>query len=648
MAIVKTILSFILTLTLLGSAVAADNKELQNQRALYQQAHKALQTNQVTRFKTLLNQLDTYPLKPYLEYLYLRHRLNRLPEKDITQFLFDQQGTFFAARLRNSWLNSLARKKQWQQFLVHYQEPQSVARQCLRLQALISTGNQNQALAEVTPLWLVPRSQDKACDPIFKIWQQQGRLTDELRWQRIQLALNENQFSLAKYLAKKMSNSNEAMAWITRWQKIHHHPNALLKQLPTKSTSKPKVSLSQDTAISREIIKHGITRLARKSTDKAFETWQRIKPAYQFSEQDKLHVQRYIANRAALNREDRTLEYFADIPAEPWRVRSALWQQDWQAALQAILSLNIDEQKSTRWQYWLGRSQAALGQLQTANDTLQALVTERDFYGFLAADRLKLPYQMNHNPIPFEQAELITFSQRPAIARLREFYALNLRLESRRQVYALKQRLSPRELQLLATLTHRWGWHNQTIAVLGKARYWDALDLRFPILFDSAILKAGKSNGIDPSWLFGIARQESAFNPQARSHVGAMGLMQIMPNTGKLIAKLINRPLKKTQELLNPDRNIQLGSAYLKRMYDQNQNNPVLATASYNAGPHRVKNWLPKQELAADIWIENIPFNETRKYTSNVLAYAAVFDYQRKQTITPITTRMPAVQAKTP
>jgi len=127
-----------------------------------------------------------------------------------------------------------------------------------------------------------------------------------------------------------------------------------------------------------------------------------------------------------------------------------------------------------------------------------------------------------------------------------------------------------------------------------------------------------------------------------------MGLMQLMPNTGKLIAKLINRPLKKTQELLNPDRNIQLGSAYLKRMYDQNQHNPVLATASYNAGPHRVKNWLPKHELPADIWIENIPFNETRKYTSNVLAYAAVFDYQRQQAITPLTARMPAVKAKTP
>jgi len=468
MVIVKTLIGIFVTLVLMSSATAADNRVLQKQRMLYQQAHKALQINHVTQFKALLNQLDTYPLQPYLEYLYLRHRLTQLPEKTIAQFLFDHQDTFYAARLRDSWLDNLARRKQWQSFLVHYQEPQSSKRQCLRLQALIATGNQDQALAEITPLWLVPRSQDKACDPVFKFWGGKGLLTDELRWQRIQLALNENQFNLAKYLAKKLSNATDATAWITRWQKIHRSPNALLKQLPAKSSSKKQVSLTQDVAISRDIIKHGIARLARKSTDKAFETWQRIKPAYQFSEQDKLNTQRYIANRAALNREDRTLEYFADLPAEPWRVRAALWQQDWQATQQAILSLNLDEQQSTRWQYWLGRSQAALGQLQNANDTLQALVTERDFYAFLAADRLNQPYQMNHNPIPFEQAELTTFAQRTAIARLREFYALNMTLESRRQVYALKQRLSPRELQLLATLTHRWGWHNQTIAVLGS------------------------------------------------------------------------------------------------------------------------------------------------------------------------------------
>ena len=643
---------FLTRLVIIGSvcvllatnSFAANNPQLNKQRLVFQQAQKALETNQISQFKKLNSQLNGYSLQPYLDYLYLRHRLNHTDTQTIIQFIKKNEGTFYANRLHSRWLKRLAHDKKWPLFLSHYKDSPSASRQCLRLQALIATGKGQQALAEILPLWLVSRSQDKACDPVFKYWHEQGELTDELRQQRIMLALYDNQFSLAKYLAKSLANPTQATELTALWKKSHHSPLAVLKQLP----GKVKTPLSQDNAVNREIIQHAVKRLSRKSTDQAYETWLRIQVAYRFSEQDKLTVQRYIANRAALSREDRTLEFFADIPAEPWRVRAALWQQDWQAAQQAILDLNINLQQKPRWQYWLARSQAGLGQHQAANDTYQALLMERDYYSFLAADQLQQPYQMNHNPIPFELSELDALSQRPAVARLKEFYTLNMKLEARRQAYALTLVLSPYDLQLLATLTHQWGWHNQTIALLGKARYWDALDLRFPIIYDNAILKAGKKNGLDPSWLFGIARQESAFNPSARSHVGATGLMQLMPKTGKLIARLINQPLKKTSELLNPDRNIQLGSAYLRRMYDKNQHNPVLATASYNAGPHRIKRWMPTHDLPADIWTENIPYTETRRYTQSVLSYAAIFDYQRKQKIVPLSNRMPVIKAQMP
>lgn len=649
MNFLKLVITGSLWLLLPALCHATDNTLLSEQRSIFQQAHSALNTNQINKFNTLKQQLDGYPLQAYLDYLYLRHRLNHTNNNVIAQFLSDNQGTFYADRLRNIWLNRLAKNKKWQTFLDNYQQPQAVSRQCLRLQALIATNQHEQAFAEIPALWLVPRSQHKACDPAFKVWQDRGLLTDELRLQRIRLALENNQFSLATYLAKSVQNSESTKAWITRWQQIHRNPLPLLKQLPgTPPASNKTVSLLQDIDISREIIQHGIVRLSRKSTDQAFENWQRIQTAYRFSEQNKLFTQRSIAKRSALRHEERALEFFGNIPAEPWRVRAALWQQNWQAVQQAIFSLNSDEQFSPRWQYWLARSQIEQGEELTAYKTFQNLMGERDYYSFLSSDQLDQSYQMNHNPIVHTPSELDNFAQTPAVTRLREFYALNMMLESRRQAYKLMQTLSTRDLQLLAIITYQWNWYNQTIAILGKAKYWDALNLRFPIVYDTAILKAGKTNGLDPSWLFGIARQESAFNPRARSHVGATGLMQLMPKTGKLIARLINRPMKKTSELLNPDRNIQLGSAYLRRMYDKNQHNPVLATASYNAGPHRVKGWLPKQNMSADIWIENIPFDETRKYTSNVLSYAAVFDYQRKQEIKPLADRMPAVQAKTP
>jgi soluble lytic murein transglycosylase len=641
MSILKSVVILSLMLGLSAVSLASDNTQLTQQRTIFQQAQKALETHQLDRFHNLKDQLKDYPLQPYLDYLYLRHRLHLTDNSTIRQFLQENSNTFYGDRLRNSWLEQLAKNKQWSLFLNYLPSPASASQQCLRLDALIAMGNDRQASADTPALWLVGHSQDNNCDSAFKYWQDQGFLTNELRWQRIQLALQENQFSMAKYLARPFDKNHQAHIWIPLWEQSHNQPLTVLKQL----ASSP---LKKDQAISRDIIKYAIERLSRKSTDQAYYYWQKIQSNYQFSEQDNNSMQSAIANRAALNREPRTLEYFGDLPNEEWRVRAALWQQDWSSAQKAILSLNSDEQLTTRWQYWLGRSQGQLGDKQTANQTYQNIIPQRDYYSFLAADQLGQPYQMNHRPIVFEQAEFNSFSQLPAVVSLREFYMMDMQLEARRQAYYLKLSMSPRDLQLLATLTHQWQWHNQTIALLGKAQYWDALDLRFPVLYDAAILKASKTNDVDPSWLFGITRQESAFNPHARSPVGASGLMQLMPKTATQIAKLINQPLKSQSELLNPDRNIQLGSAYLRRMYDQNQRNPVLATASYNAGPHRISRWLPEKALPADIWIENIPYNETRRYATSVLSYAAIFDYQRKQAITPLSERMPTVKPKIP
>tara|TARA_R110001606_G_scaffold346892_3_gene495899 strand:+ start:3775 stop:5667 length:1893 start_codon:yes stop_codon:yes gene_type:complete len=623
-------------------SLASDNAQLIKQRTIFQQAEKALETHQLDRFNSLRDKLNDYPLQAYLDYLYLRHRLHLTDNRTISQFVQENSNTFYGDRLRNSWLAQLAKNKQWSLFLNYLPSSASTSQQCLRLDALIATGKTKLALEETPALWLVGHSQDNNCDSAFKYWQAHGFLTNDLLWQRIKLALHENQFSMAKYLAKSLGNHHQAHTWIPLWEQSHSHPLTVLQRITTTS------ALKKDHTISREIIKHAIERLSRKSTDQAYAYWQTIQSQYQFSQHDKNSIRSTIANRSALNREQRALEYFGDLPNEEWRVRAALWQQDWFAVQKAVFSLNSEEQLSTRWQYWLGRSQAQLGNRQAANQTFQNIINQRDYYSFLASDQLGQTYQMNHRPIVYEQAEFDAFSQLPAVARLREFYIMDMQLEARRQAYELKQSMTPRELQLLATLTHQWQWHNQTIALLGKAQYWDALDLRFPVIYDTAILKASKTNGVDPSWLFGIARQESAFNPHARSPVGASGLMQLMPKTATQIAKLINQPLKSQSELLNPDRNIQLGSAYLRRMYDQNQQNPVLATASYNAGPHRISRWLPEKSMPADIWIENIPYNETRGYATSVLSYAAIFDYQRKQPIIPLSDRMPAVKPKTP
>jgi len=613
---------------------------ISQQRTVFQQAQKALKTNQTTQFKKLNSQLEGYILQPYLDYLYLRHTLKYTDNKTISQFIKQNQGMFYADRLNNAWLNHLAKSQKWPLFLQHYTEPSSAQKQCNRLQALLSTGNTQQVLLDAPALWLVPKSQHKACDSAFNYWQKQDQLTDSLRHKRLILALEKQQFDLARYLAKPFKNAGYLTQIITLWEQAHRSPTSLLNTLPVKKSS----TLAEENEFTHNIIQHAIQRLARKSTEKAFSQWQRIHPYYHFSQQSHHEIQAYIGLRAALNRDDKALEYFGDAPEQPWRVRAALWQQNWQAAHTAILSLSAEQQQEPVWQYWLARSKDQLGDSATAETIYHSIRHDRDFYSFLAADQLGQAYNMNHQPITLSRDELTMLSLRPDVRMLKEFYDLDMGIEARQQAYAFRQNSSARELQLLATLTHQWGWHHQTISLLGKAQYWDALNLRFPVLFKKYFTASAKKTGLNPSWLLGVARQESAFDPQAHSRVGAKGLMQLMPQTAKHIAQQIKKPIKNMSEQLTPGRNIELGSAYLRKMFDDKNNNPVLATASYNAGSHRVSKWMPKQALPADIWIENIPFKETRHYAKSVLTYATIFDYQRQQKIKPLSSRMPIIQ----
>ena len=626
---------------------AADNKTLEQQRTQFQLALKALQNEQLDQFHSHKKKLNAYPLKNYLEYRYLRAYIDTINPNHIAKFIKQNRHSFYANRLRDSWLNNLAKNKQWPQYLKHYQAPQSPRHQCTRLTALINTGKQQQALKDTPALWLVGQSQHKNCDAAFRFFESKGQLTDELRWQRIQLAIDRQQFSLASYLVKSVEHPTAGKKLISRWQRMHKNPLSQLQLMPA-ATSKGLPKFISAQTQNKALIEYGLTRLARKSTEKAFSQWQRLKHNYTFSLVEQHAIQGNIANRAALNRQDKTLLFYGDTPHQHWRARAALWQQDWPATQKAIRSLNLEEQNTTRWQYWLARSYAAQGQQHKADQIYHKLMFQRDYYGFLSADKLGKDYHVNHQSLTFSQQQLDAFSNRLEIQQLHEFYVLSLNTEARQQAYYLQNTLPKRDLEMLAVLTHSWGWHNQTIALLGKAKSWDDLNLRFPVVYEKSLIQAGNVTKLDPSWLLGVARQESAFNVKARSRVGARGLMQLMPKTARSIAKRIKAPLKNLSELINPTRNIQLGSAYLRQVYDDNQSNPVLATASYNAGPHRVSRWLPKKTLPADIWIENIPFNETRKYTANVITYAAIFDHQRKQDITPLHKRMPAVRPKKP
>jgi soluble lytic murein transglycosylase len=358
-----------------------------------------------------------------------------------------------------------------------------------------------------------------------------------------------------------------------------------------------------------------------------------------------------IALFGALNQDPGADEWLAAVPGSAtdkaiatWRVRNALLHRQWETALTWIDVLDLETRNSPAWRYWQAYALAELGKDSQAADLYAQIVEERNYYGFLAADHLQRPYSMNNERKAFDATLLDELKQAPGFVRAHELLLLDMRLDARREWQAAIAGLDKEQLAHAAELARRWGWHDRAIATAANARYWSDLVLRFPLAHRDLIETNADRYDIDPALIYGVVRQESAFMEDAHSRVGAMGLMQLMPATARLTAKAAGLRYPGRNGLLEPDHNIRLGSAYFRRMLDRFDDSPVLAASAYNAGPHRVQRWLPKEEtLPADLWLLRIPFKETHGYVQNVLAYAAVFDWRTQRNPTRMSARMPPV-----
>ena len=609
------------------------------ERKLFLEARKALHANQKTRFEQLAAQLQDYPLYSYLQFEELRNRLSRASEEEITRFLKTWADQPVSKRLRQSWLYNLAHHRRWELFLEHYEKSSSVSLQCYALRARLNTGDKQGIVEEIIPLWLVGKSQEKSCDPLFKYLYDGDHITDELLWQRIRLAMKNNQLSLAAYLARKLPAADEA--WVKLWQKAHRNPSTTLKNS----------RLNMNKAIVREIILHALMRIARYDPAQAHNKWESIKSGYSFTADDRGTVERYIALSAAQQHLPEAHDWLLALPVEvqdqrirEWQIRAALANQDWPAVLGHISALPADELENDEWRYWHAVALERNGQHLLSINHYAWLARERSYYGFLAADYLHWPYEMGNRPLDYDADALEELRRVPGVVRAHELYRANMLSDARREWHYATRDMNDDELKRAAVLASQWGWNDRAILTVARTGDYSDLKLRFPLDHVTRVNHYAKDSRLDPGHVFAVIRQESAFNPGARSPAGAMGLMQLMPATGKITARKFNIPYSGTRSLFNADKNIHLGTTYLRQVMDRYGNNPVLATASYNAGPHRVQRWLPEDNTQdATIWVANIPYTETRHYVQRVLAYATIYDWRMERPITRLVERMPTV-----
>ena len=612
---------------------------LESQRRDYLAAKRALANNQITKFNALADSLQDYPLYPYLEYYYLKPRLSRVKAADMVRF-FDRYGDLpVAAGLRAAWLRRLAKQGHWQSFLDHYLPQQDATLQCYQLQARIMTGNDRGLLEDTRTLWLAGKSLPDQCDPAFERLYKSDLMSDELVWQRIRLAMQNDQPRLAGYLARRLGP--EYQPWAKIWMAMHSNS--------VKGTHQP---IYDDLPIAREILIHGIKRLAERHIAVAINRWQALQKNYAFMPEVRAETDKILAVNAAKRSHpmavtllDRLDHNRVDAEVFRWRLRTALNLHDWRLLRRWTQAQPTEEEFALRWQYWHARALEQTGDVDQARRLYEQVAASRDYYGFIAADRINAPYRMNHVALPRNRLELERIANLPAMRRAYEFYRLDMLRSAGHEWRHVLKGLSDHEMQTAARLAAQWDWHNRSIMTLAKARAYDRLVLRFPLVYEGLLNTYAKKRGLDPSWMFGLIRAESAFIEDVKSPAGALGLMQVMPKTGKQTAARIGLKGFTSGKLKQAKTNVQIGSAYLKMMLDRFKGNMVLATAAYNAGPHRVATWLAQIGTceASDVWIDTIPFNETRKYVRRVLYFTSIYDWRRRAKVIPIAQRMTGV-----
>jgi soluble lytic murein transglycosylase len=590
-------------------------------------------------FERISAELRDYPLYSYLEFEKLRQGIRQADAHGVAAFIKRYKDQPVSWRMRQSWLYELARRKDWALFLKEFQGTQPTELQCYKLQAEIKTGPTKTFTEDAIKLWLVGKSQEDACNPVFKYLYDNGQITSGLLWQRIRLAMTNHKTGLAAYLARRLSP--EDRAWVDLWIDAH--------RLPAKTLQSPR--LGSDTVITRDIILHALQRIAAHDAMQAHIKWETIKPHYRFSDTQAGQLEKDIAMQANWQKLPEALDWLVEVPAaaanssvREWRVRIAIRNRDWEAVLEQVEDLPTAEAASEEWRYWKATALEKTGRHQEASDIFNALSEKRDYHGFLAADWLNKPYKTHHEPLDYDPAIMRKLGSRDSFIRARELYRAKLYPDARREWATAISKLSPDELKAASALAQQWGWHDRAILTVAKTRDYSDLHLRFPIDHVETISRTASSYQLDPGHIFAVIRQESAFGETARSPAGARGLMQLMPKTGMDTARKYHIPLSDTSQLYEPEKNILIGSAYLGEVMKLYDGNIVLASAAYNAGPHNVQRWLPQQQKQSpDNWIATITYKETRNYIQGILAYMAIYDWRMGRAITPLKKHMPDI-----
>ena len=607
--------------------------------ALFIEAEAELKTGVGPRYKALRAELDDYPLAIYLDYQALSRQLHSLEPEIAQGYLHRAQGSPLHNRFLAAYIESKGRSRQWRDLLaVQQTPPQSPELQCYWYRAQWEAGDKALAYEGAAQLWDVGQSQEKACDPLFKIWLKDLGPDDAMVWSRALKAFDARSFGLLKYLRQFASPSLEPL--LDEMLAIYHRPDHLINDAHSPS------------ALHAELMTVGIRRLARVNPEQGRLALANA-PVQPFTKEQQRAIALMIA-RHSLFAQSATpdswlhaaLDELRDDELTEIHMRNHIADGNWLGLLEGYQWLSAPAQEKDEWRYWYGRALEGTDQNAASELVFKGLADSRSYHGFLAAQRLNIDFslaiasrgQSDTVPLPADIVGAVSrvplVEPDPGIARVDALWSLARLTDARTEWRDLLARVSPEEGEALAELALSTGWINLAVDAANEVGAWDRVDLRFPRAYKQNIDQAASAAGVPAADLIAIARRESALFPEAVSRVGARGLMQVMPATARGLAHRHDIPYRRQIDLYDVDINLLLGARYYAELLARFDGNRPMSLAGYNAGPNRVSRWA-KGDREVDRWIDSLPFRETREYVRAVLAYRVIY-----QTLSGVDTQL--------
>ena len=570
--------------------------------------------------------LRAYVLYPYLRAARIERALQRAQgawhETDaaVADFLAETGDTPVAVALRRGWLESLARRASWEAFLQHYHAAAATpALECQHFNARIARGETAGLAAAIRARWLAGYRLPGECEPAFRWLRAQDELPDELVAERAALLLDNGQASFARVVAARLPR--EAAAPLLERADFIESPARMLDALLADP--------SRD--VPAAVVLESWSRLARSSPDTALPRYAALAERAPTREAaDRIALA--LAKGLAWDRRPEALDYFErvrsgalDDVGHEWRVRAALWAGDWDLARTAIAAMSPAQQAEWSWRYWAARVAEQRGERDVARALYAAILSADNYYSAMAAAHLGERVVPRVEPIPVDVAQVEAIAAVDAFRRVRELALVGQRdLATNEWHYGYA--LLPEDQRLQAIhLAARWEIYDVAVALATSQGRFNDYALLYPRPYTAEVAAAVKMTDVEPPLLYGVLRQESLFRSDSASSAGALGLAQLTPATARETARRWQLRVPNRTDLFDPTVSITLGAARLAELLERFDAQLPVALGAYNAGEAAAERWLPPRGIDSDVWIENIPYNETRAYVRRVLWHSLVF-----------------------